>query len=447
MPPIAAFEQEKSELRSVLSSGILDRAPALAQLLTYICSKYFEGATEQIKEYNIAVEALGRPTDFDQKKDSIVRVEVHKLRRRLREYYDSEGADHQVRIEIPQGQYAPKFIFQQVNGRDGAEVVATRWPDAPSEAVFARPAGSYIPEARSATNDSTLLRASSPETGSPARRRRLSLGGLGIIAIGLLPLAIAIGLAFHRRTSLDLFWDPVTGQAGPVLICIGQPKTYNYNTGTQAALDAWFTEHPGGQTFPAPTPIVPFEDVVPTWERYISIDDAQAFVRISDLFAQKGRKVRLRGGRTVSLADLRGKPCVLIGAFNNDWTLALAGELRFYFEHDSKAGTSMVRDRQDPRNNVWTVANAWPYPRIPTDYAIVTRVRNATTEQTVVIVAGITQFGTVAAGELLSDPAYFDAALKTAPRDWYRKNMQVVLSVTVMSGTAGPPKVLAVHFW
>ena len=107
----------------------------------------------------------------------------------------------------------------------------------------------------------------------------------------------------------------------------------------------------------------------------------------------------------------------------------------------------MVRDRQDPRNNVWTVANAWPYPRIPTDYAIVTRVRNATTEQTVVIVAGITQFGTVAAGELLSDPAYFDAALKTAPRDWYRKNMQVVLSVTVMSGTAGPPKVLAVHFW
>jgi hypothetical protein len=147
------------------------------------------------------------------------------------------------------------------------------------------------------------------------------------------------------------------------------------------------------------------------------------------------------------LADLRGKPCVFIGGFNNDWTLALAGELRFYFDHDSQTNTSMVRDRSDPGNNAWTVANAWPYPTMPTDYAIVTRARNATTEQTVVIAAGITHFGTVAAAEFLSNPAYFNAALPGAPRDWDRKNMQVVLSVKVMSGTAGPPKVLAVHFW
>ncbi len=139
--------------------------------------------------------------------------------------------------------------------------------------------------------------------------------------------------------------------------------------------------------------------------------------------------------------------CRVLPAFNNDWTLALDGELRFNFVHEEKTGISMVQDRGDARNNAWTVANAWPHPRIPIDYAIVTRARNATTERTVVIGAGITQFGTVAAGEFLSNPAYFEAALKTAPRDWYRKNMQVVLSVKVMSGTAGPPKVVAVHFW
>src|SRR5258708_1993515 len=112
MPTFAAFDQEKSELESVLSSGILERAPNLAHLLTYVCSKYFDGAGEQVKEYNIAVEALGRPPDFDQKKDSIVRVEAHKLRKRLRQYYKTEGADHPIHIEIPPGQYAPKFIFQ-----------------------------------------------------------------------------------------------------------------------------------------------------------------------------------------------------------------------------------------------------------------------------------------------------------------------------------------------
>jgi hypothetical protein len=106
------FEQEKTELQLVLGSGIFDRAPNLEHVLTYVCEKYFEGAAEQIKEYNIAVEALGRPAEFDQKRDSIVRVEAHRLRKRLREYYESGGANHSVRIDIPSGQYAPQFVRQ-----------------------------------------------------------------------------------------------------------------------------------------------------------------------------------------------------------------------------------------------------------------------------------------------------------------------------------------------
>jgi len=109
MNAAADFRQERHELDTILASGILNRAPNLAHLLTYVCAKYFEGNAEQIKEYNIAVEALGRPPDFDQKRDSIVRVEAHRLRKRLREYYEAEGADHAIRIDIPPGQYAPRF--------------------------------------------------------------------------------------------------------------------------------------------------------------------------------------------------------------------------------------------------------------------------------------------------------------------------------------------------
>jgi hypothetical protein len=113
MHATADFVQEKNELQSVLDSGIFNRAPNLAHVLTYVCSQYFEGAAEQIKEYNIAVEALGRPAGFDQKRDSIVRVEAHRLRKRLREYYQAEGACHIVRIDIPPGQYAPHFVRQR----------------------------------------------------------------------------------------------------------------------------------------------------------------------------------------------------------------------------------------------------------------------------------------------------------------------------------------------
>jgi hypothetical protein len=109
----ADHELERSEVAVVLASGIFGRAPNLVQILTYICAKYFEGSQEEIKEYNIAVEALGRPADFDQKRDSIVRVEAHRLRKRLREYYENEGAEHACQIEIPPGKYAPHFIVKE----------------------------------------------------------------------------------------------------------------------------------------------------------------------------------------------------------------------------------------------------------------------------------------------------------------------------------------------
>jgi hypothetical protein len=106
----AGFAEEKHELEAVLASGIFHRAPNLAHLLTYVCAKYFEGSADQIKEYNIAIDALGRPVQFDQKRDSIVRVEAHRLRKRLRDYYDADGASHALRIDIPAGQYAPRFL-------------------------------------------------------------------------------------------------------------------------------------------------------------------------------------------------------------------------------------------------------------------------------------------------------------------------------------------------
>src|SRR5450755_3542340 len=133
----ADFAQEKHELDAILASGILNRAPNLAHVLTYVCEKYFEGSAEQIKEYNIAVEALGRPPQFDQKRDSIVRVEAHRLRKRLREYYEADGAGHPVRIDIPPGQYAPKFLRQE-------------WPDglmAPQALVVDEPAALPAPAA------------------------------------------------------------------------------------------------------------------------------------------------------------------------------------------------------------------------------------------------------------------------------------------------------------
>jgi len=111
MAATAQSHLERAELEAVLQSGIFHRAPNLASFLRYVCERYFEGDAGQIKEYSIAVEALGRHSDFDQKKDSIVRVEAHRLRKRLNDYYAREGATHPVQIVIPNGRYSPEFKY------------------------------------------------------------------------------------------------------------------------------------------------------------------------------------------------------------------------------------------------------------------------------------------------------------------------------------------------
>ncbi len=108
-PQSIEFAEERAELKTVLESKGFARAPTLANLLSYLCEKVFAGEENQIKEYSIAVEAFRRGDSFDQDSDSIVRVEANRLRRRLAEYYQGEGANNRLQISIPLGQYVPKF--------------------------------------------------------------------------------------------------------------------------------------------------------------------------------------------------------------------------------------------------------------------------------------------------------------------------------------------------
>jgi hypothetical protein len=109
-PAISKLEAERAEVDEVLSSDVFGRTNNPARLLTFVCEKYFEGAVDEIKEYSIAVHALGRPESFDPQVDTIVRVTAHALRKRLEDYYRSAGAEHAVHICLPPGHYVPKFI-------------------------------------------------------------------------------------------------------------------------------------------------------------------------------------------------------------------------------------------------------------------------------------------------------------------------------------------------
>jgi hypothetical protein len=101
------------EIQTTLASQTFSEAPLLARLLKYLCDNHFKEDKRTLNEYRIGVEALGRPADFDPAKNSSVRVEMHRLRQRLRKYYETEGANHALRITLIEGKYDLQFLNRE----------------------------------------------------------------------------------------------------------------------------------------------------------------------------------------------------------------------------------------------------------------------------------------------------------------------------------------------
>jgi beta-glucanase (GH16 family) len=110
-PATNNYREEREELERVLSYPEISRSASLVRFLTFICNKYFDGEAQEIREYSIAVEALGRKeVNFDSHIDPIVRVTARALRKKLQEYYKGEGSDHTLQIHLPLGHYVPQFL-------------------------------------------------------------------------------------------------------------------------------------------------------------------------------------------------------------------------------------------------------------------------------------------------------------------------------------------------
>src|SRR5215469_15129604 len=96
-------EQLAARADRIRASGLLGRSGQLSRLFDYLVECSVLGKSP--KEIDIAVEALGRGAEFDVTQDAVVRVYVHKLRRRLDEFYSGPGSTDTQRIVIARGEY------------------------------------------------------------------------------------------------------------------------------------------------------------------------------------------------------------------------------------------------------------------------------------------------------------------------------------------------------
>jgi adenylate cyclase len=112
--PVRDFEK-RAALEQVLQSATFVRAGQVRNFLRYICEMEFAGRAAALHEYLIAVEALGRSVEYSSDDESSVRRRAFALRQKLQSVYETELAGASVRIEVPKGGYAPRFV--RVNPR------------------------------------------------------------------------------------------------------------------------------------------------------------------------------------------------------------------------------------------------------------------------------------------------------------------------------------------
>ena len=107
------------QVQRIIKSDGFRRSARMERFLTLAVERALTGHPEELKEYALGRDVFNRGKDYDPREDSIVRVEAQRLRRKLREYYDSSGRDDLVIVEFHAGSYVPVFRYRTLTDPNG----------------------------------------------------------------------------------------------------------------------------------------------------------------------------------------------------------------------------------------------------------------------------------------------------------------------------------------
>jgi hypothetical protein len=423
------------ELKKVLASPQFSSSKRYPALLQYVVENTLEGKSDLLKERTLGVEVFDRPPTYDTNTDTVVRFTAGEVRKRLMLYYHEQGRTSQVRITLPAGSYIPEFLHvsefphgqeESEGAGDDPASAATPIPDAHLSAAPAAKMREPEPIVPFALAVLTSPQAASAElsSGLVPHRKRSTYSRLFWLACAAMVVVVAIAgmrWRYHTvqpQTVLDDFWGPVLHEQRTVLICTGSVIfAPDRVSGTLTA----------GKDIEYP---------------FVSMETASAISHVSGLLQSSGVQTQLKSAGATPLTELREHSFILLGAFNNHWSLRLLEPLRFHFA--AEPAESIV-DRMQPQVR-WVRDPALPYSSAD-DYALVARYRDTTTDSWVVVLAGVGRNGTEAAAEFASSPHYMQLLRDQLGKDFSIRNIDAVLKVSVIDGKTGAPSILAVDSW
>jgi hypothetical protein len=354
----------RGQIEKLLSSHALHGSESLCKLLRYLADHALDHPGASPKEYQIATEVFGRPSNFDPHLDSTVRVQAGRLRGKLAEYYATEGAEDAILVDFPRGTYALAF--------------------------HERPAGT-------GRNHGGGLHESASEVGRTSRKWLVAV--ILLCAFLAAVVAVATDRFLNRRTaearltsdSSDLpvafhvFWRGfLTGPQEPWVIFsnaafVGRPyvgmRYYNRTRDSGAVI----------------------------LDHYTGVGEVLAVHALDNVFQKLRQQIRVKRGSLFSLDDAKNNDLIFIGSPSENLTLLeLPNTQQFVFKQitsGARMGTMEIINTHPESGEPKEFLPTPPDVTLTEDYSIIALKRGLNPAHSVLILAGATTIGTQAAVE------------------------------------------------
>jgi hypothetical protein len=395
------------ELKEVLASQQFCNSKRYPALLRYVVEHTLAGDADNLKERTLGVEVFGRPATYDTSLDTVVRYTAGEIRKRLSLYYHEDGRDARIQIQLPAGSYVPEFSC--------AEVEEPAPAPAPVEHALAASA--------EASPDSPLPQHRMEAAVVHEEEHRSSLLKVWVTVGAVAVLLLCAGLALKLRSSrganaVDAFWEPLAHEPGKTLVCLGG-VIFQQNLYSGVITAGKDNDYP-----------------------FVSMQIASSLPLVGQVLDNEKKTYEVQSAVSTPITQMRNRPLVLLGGYNNGWTMRMLKPLRYQFTQEP---VESIEDMQNPKLQ-WARDKSIPYSNAD-DYALVARFRDASTDGLVVVLAGLGRNGSEAAAQFATSPRYMQMVRDRVGGDLEKKNIEVVLKVNVFDGKTGAPSILAVHTW
>lgn len=258
------------------------------------------------------------------------------MRKRLGQYYSEGAHETDVRIELPVGSYIPKFH-------------------------------------RRMSSPSGVLPPKIPPIEPEAAKRKFPWWRIEVAAAALATIVIAKATLTHKhvqpKSAFSQFWAPVFATRQPVLVCISSPVIY---APTLDVLKKGAMAHPGLYDSQLQWTMNPLEldpntplkwkDIAPLPDEFVGKAHVYTVASLAILFDRIHKPIQIKVGSDFFFNYLQNSPAVLLGAFDNPWSVRMAAELPFPFreqdgviaEREARAASGVQeRDPPTPRTSRW----------------------------------------------------------------------------------------------